>query len=87
MCIKETTLWITCKKISLAFLLKTTLLRLFHIAQTKVKTPTQIWVFVCLSMSFSQLPKRLLTLVGGGMLYVKCTTHQKRHAKEQDINK
>jgi hypothetical protein len=76
-----------CKKISLAFLLKIALLQLFHIAQTKAKTPTRIWAFVCLSISFSQLPKRLLTLVGGGMLCVKCKTHHKRHAKEQDINK
>jgi hypothetical protein len=65
---------------------KTTSLWQFHIAQTKAHTPTRILAFVCLSIPFSQFPNKLLTLVAGGILYVKCTTRQTRHAKEQDIN-
>jgi hypothetical protein len=42
MFIDEVYLWITCKKIGLALLLKTTSFRLFHIAQTKVQTPTPL---------------------------------------------
>jgi hypothetical protein len=61
--------------------------RQFQIAQTKAQTLTQIRDFVFLSISLSQFPIKLLTLVGGGMLNVKCTTHHTRHANEQDINK
>jgi hypothetical protein len=85
--IEEAALWITYKKFGLAFLLTTTLLRQFHISQTSAQTPTRILAFVCLSIPFSQFLKRLLTLVGGGMLKVKCTTRQTRREKEQDIKR
>jgi hypothetical protein len=87
MWIEEAALWITRKKIGLAFLLNITSFRQFQIAQTKPQTPTQIRAFVFLSIPLSQFPNRLLTSVGGGMLYVKRTTRQTRCAKEQDKNK
>jgi hypothetical protein len=73
MWIEQATLWITCKKNGLAFLLNIILFRQFQIAQTKAQTSTQIRPFVFLSVTLNQFPNRLLTLVGGGMLYVKCT--------------
>jgi hypothetical protein len=53
MSIEEAALWITCKKLGLAFLLNTTSFRQFQIAKTKVQTPTRIRAFVFLSILLS----------------------------------
>jgi hypothetical protein len=80
-------MWMTCKKFGFTFLLNTTSFWQFQIPQTKAQTPTRIRAFVPLSTPLSQFPNKLLTLEGGGMLKVKCTTRQTRHANEHDINK
>jgi hypothetical protein len=75
------------KKIWFGIPVKQNIITAIPYRPAKAQTPTRIRAFVCLSIPFSQFAKRLLTLVGGGMLYVKCTTCQTRCAKEQDINK
>jgi hypothetical protein len=85
--INEAALWITYRKFGLAHLLNTTSLRQFQIVQTKAQTPTQIRSFVFLSIPFNQLPNKLVTFVGGGILKVKCTTLQTRRVKWQEMNR
>jgi hypothetical protein len=85
--IKDAAPWITCRKFGLALLLKTTSLRQFQIVQTKAQTPTRIRSFVFLSILFNQLSKRLVILLGGGILKVKYTTLQTRREKWQEMNK
>jgi hypothetical protein len=67
MYIDEAVLLITCRKFGFATLLKTTSLRQFQIAQTKAHTPRKQALFF-LSISFSKLPRKLVTLAGSGIL-------------------
>jgi hypothetical protein len=68
MCIDKAAMCVTCKKLGLAHLLKTTSCRQFSIAQTKAHPLQRIWALILLPIPFNQKPKRSVILVGGGIL-------------------